>query len=258
MTAAAFTIVFGSIVGFCVGLTGGGGSIFAVPLLVYGVGLSAHRAVCASMVAVAVTAEMGAAQKMRTHEVEVRTALLLIVGGISGAPLGAWLGRFISGRSLLLLFGSVVMLVGLRMLMRTRNQHEAPGASQSLAATAHRRTIGLISAGVFSGLLSGLLGIGGGFVIVPTLVLFATMQIHRAIATSLLVMAVIGASAVTAHLIAGQNIPAGATILFAIGSIAGFSAGSVASNTLSAARLEKIFAVVMLLMATFLVARNLG
>ena len=261
MTIAALTILYGTVVGFSLGLTGGGGSVFAVPLLVYGVGLGPHHAVCISMVAVAITAALGAAQKMRT-QVDVFTALLVAAGGLAGAPVGTWLGRFFSGPSLLLLFGSVVMLVGLRMLFRAPVEREMsapihpPLTQIERLAGKRARAAGLVSAGIVSGVLSGLLGIGGGFVIVPTLLLFAGMKIQRAIATSLLVIALIGVSAVASHLIAGQTVPAGTTTLFALGSIAGFSAGSAISNMLSPARLEKIFAVVMLLMGAFLILRN--
>ena len=264
MTIAALTILYGTVVGFSLGLTGGGGSVFAVPLLVYGVGLGPHRAVCASMAAVAITAALGAVQKMRARQVEVFTALLVAAGGLAGAPVGTWLGRFFSGPSLLLLFGSVVMLVGLRMLFRVPVESEMsapihpPLTHIDKFAGKRARAAGLVSAGIVSGVLSGLLGIGGGFVIVPTLVLFAGMKIQRAIATSLLVIALIGVSAVTSHLMAGQTVPAGTTTLFALGSIGGFSAGSAVSNLLSPARLEKIFAIIMLLMAAFLILRNLN
>ena len=271
---AALTILYGAIVGFSLGLTGGGGSIFAVPLLVYGLGLGAHRAVCVAMVAVGATAGIGAVQRLRTSEVEVAAGLIVAFAGTLGAPVGAWLSRFFAEKWLLTLFASIVGIVGLRMflgastpgggsmtirpLVTRVNQESAsyPQFARSLAKTP-RRPIALIAAGILTGILAGLLGIGGGFIIVPVLVLFGGIDIHRAIATSLFVIAVISISAVASHLFGGQRVPAVTTTLFSVGGLVGLSAGSLLGERFSGPRLQKVFAIAMLVMAAFMAVRSL-
>ena len=272
---AALTILYGAVVGFSLGLTGGGGSVFAVPLLVYGLGLGAHRAVCASMVAVGTTAAVGAMRRLRTGEVDVATALIVAFAGFIGAPVGAWLGRFLEEKWLLVLFAGIVVIVAFRMLFRAATppsghaairasltqmeNREAPGwpSLRELALPPGRATA-LMSAGVLTGLLSGLLGIGGGFIIVPVLVIFRGLEIHRAIATSLLVIALVSISAVASHLLAGQRLPVGTTALFTIGGVLGLRLGSMLGERLSGVTLQKVFAVAMFLMAGFMVVHNLG
>jgi len=272
---AALTILYGAVVGFSLGLTGGGGSVFAVPLLVYGLGLGAHRAVCASMVAVGTTAAAGAMQRLRTGEADVATALIVAFAGFIGAPVGAWFGRSLAEKWLLVLFAGIVVIVAFRMLFRAAtppNGHaairpsltqmqtrEAPGwQSWRQLPMAPGRAIALMSAGVLTGLLSGLLGIGGGFIIVPVLVIFRGLEIHRAIATSLFIIALVSISAVGSHLLAGQRLPAGITALFAIGGVLGLRLGSMLGERLSGATLQNVFAVAMFLMAGFMVVHNLG
>jgi uncharacterized membrane protein YfcA len=257
---SALTIFYGVVVGFSLGLTGTGGSMVAVPLLIYGLGLGAHRAVCVSMVAVGAIAAVGTFQKLRTGEVEVASALIVAVGGFLGAPIGAWLSKFFSEKWLLLLFSGVVVIVGLRLLLRdsTPNMRVESGTASGQSRAAPPGAILLIVAGVVIGILAGLLGIGGGFIIVPVLVLFAGIEMTRAITTSLLVIALVSIPAVASHLIAGQRLPPITTALFAIGGVLGLNLGSPLQERLSGLRLQQVFAVAMLVMGALLAVHNLG
>ncbi|MCA9055138.1 MAG: sulfite exporter TauE/SafE family protein, partial [Planctomycetaceae bacterium] len=107
--------MYGVIVGFSLGLTGGGGSIFAVPLLVYGLGVPARDAVTISLAAVGLTALFGAVQRWRAGQVEVRTGLMFAVAGMFGAPIGAWLSGLLSDVILLTLFAVLMLFVAVRM-----------------------------------------------------------------------------------------------------------------------------------------------
>jgi uncharacterized membrane protein YfcA len=268
---------FGAVVGFSLGLTGGGGSIFAVPLLVYGLGVEPREAVGISLAAVGTTALVGAIQRLRSHEVEIRVGLLFAGAGILGAPLGAWVGKFIPGTVLLVLFALLMLIVAVRMwlkasrkpeeahIVRARSyqdldDREAPACRHDpggrLKFTA-KCTIVMSAVGLLTGVLSGLFGVGGGFIIVPALVFFSTMNIRRAVATSLLVISLISASGVASYLIAGESLALDITGLFVLGGVLGLGLGTILSHRLSGAKLQKIFALAMAGIALFIVMRNM-
>jgi|TARA_B110000438_G_C15691179_1_gene596837 uncharacterized protein len=267
---------FGAVVGFSLGLTGGGGSIFAVPLLVYGLGVEPREAVGISLAAVGTTALVGAIQRLRSHEVEIRAGLLFAGAGILGAPLGTWVGKFIPGTVLLVLFALLMLMVAVRMWLKASKKPEeahivrarsyqdlddrgAPACRHNpggrLEFTA-KCTIVMSAVGLLTGVLSGLFGVGGGFIIVPALVFFSTMNIHRAVATSLLVISLISASGVASYLIAGESLALDITGFFVLGGVLGLGLGTILSHRLSGAKLQKIFALAMAGIALFIVIQN--
>lgn len=207
-------IIFGCVVGFALGLTGGGGGVFAVPLLVYGLAVAPREAVGISLAAVGGTALAGAVPRLWRGEVELQTGILFAVAGMIGAPLGSYLSTLFSESILLLMFGGLMLVVAWRMLAKVRSPELASGvcATEGQAvedsATCQRSDDGtlrltsrcallLAVVGLLTGVLSGMFGVGGGFVIVPALVLFSGMAIHRAVGTSLLAIFLISLSGVT-------------------------------------------------------------
>jgi uncharacterized membrane protein YfcA len=110
--------------------------------------------------------------------------------------------------------------------------------------------------GVLTGVLSGLFGVGGGFVIVPALVLYSGMAIHRAVGTSLLVITLVSASGVASHLLAGREIPLDTTSYFVVGGVVGMLAGIWASRFLSGPALQRVFAVAIVAVAMFVILRT--
>jgi len=201
MTALA--ILFGCIVGFALGLTGGGGGVFAVPMLVFGLDIAPREAVGISLAAVGGTALFGVLPRLIRGEVEVRTGLLFAVAGMLGAPIGSYLSTLIAESLLLVLFGCLMLVVAWRMWAKSRNpdlatgvcrtEHDSPADRSAcqrdqdgqLRMTSRCAQL-LLMVGLLTGILSGMFGVGGGFVIVPALVLFSGMQMHRAVGTSLL------------------------------------------------------------------------
>ncbi|GAC1471537.1 MAG: sulfite exporter TauE/SafE family protein [Isosphaeraceae bacterium] len=272
----ALSLGFGVLVGFSLGLTGGGGSIFAVPLLVYGLGVRPREAVGVSLAAVGATALVGGLRRLARGEVEVRTGLLFAVAGMLGAPAGSWLGNRVPEGVLLVLFAALMLAVAARMWLQASRRPEetravrASGAdrpdepgpacrrdpSGQLTLTSRCFAV-LVLAGLFAGVLSGLFGVGGGFVIVPALVLVTGMGIHRAVATSLLVIALVGASGVASYVVAGRPLPLGITGLFLVGGLGGMELGTVAGRRLGGPGLQKIFALAMVAVAGFIVAKSL-
>lgn len=272
----ALAVIFGAGVGFALGLTGGGGSILAVPMLVYGLAVPLREAVGVSLAAVGATSLVGAVQRLRLGEVELKVGLLFALAGVLGTPLGAWVGHLIPETALLLAFAALMVLVAVRMWRKAvKNPAEASVVRSSLQVPAgaeegpacrrdpvgrltmtSRCTVVMAATGVAAGVLAGLFGVGGGFVIVPALVLFSGMDIRRAVATSLLVIALVSASGVATYLLRGQAMHPGLTLLFAAGGVGGLLLGSFVGRRLSPAKLQQVFAVVILFVALFVIVKN--
>ena len=272
--AVALSLFYGLIVGFSLGL-GGGGSIFAVPLLVYGLGVRTREAIGVSLAAVGATALVGGLRRLARGEVEVRTGLLFAAAGMLGAPAGSWLGSRLPEGVLLGLFAALMVAVAVRMWVQasrrpeeTRAVRAAHGPIPDESGPSCRRDPDgklrltsrcfavLAATGLAAGVLSGMFGVGGGFVIVPALVLVTGMGIHRAVATSLLVIALVGASGVASSVAAGRPLPQTLAGLFVVGGIAGMEIGTLAGRRLGGPGLQKLFAAAMVAVAAFIVAKN--
>ncbi len=268
------SVIFGALVGFSLGLTGGGGAIFAVPLLVYGLGVAAREAVGISLAAVGVTSFVGFLGRWRARKVELRTGLVFAVAGMLGAPVGSWLSGLIPETVLLTLFAMLMLVVALRMWSKASEPAMTglPITCSTEAAdvdgpTCRRDTNGnllltsqcawlLAAVGIVTGVLSGLFGVGGGFVIVPALVLFSGMAIHHAVGTSLLVITLVSISGIASHLFAGRTISVETTALFVVGGVVGLLLGNLAGRRLSGPALQKVFAVAIVAVALFVIVRT--
>jgi len=181
----------GSLVGFTLGLIGGGGSIMAVPLLVYVVGVpSPHIAIGTSAIAVAASAAANLAGHARARTVKWPCALVFAAAGIVGAAGGAQLGKMVNGERLLMLFGVLMVAIGLTML---RPRKSAGNPDVKLTRESMPRLLPpLIGIGLGVGLLSGFFGIGGGFLIVPGLMGATGMPLINAIGSSLVSVTAFG------------------------------------------------------------------
>jgi len=249
-------LLYGLIVGISLGVTGGGGSIFAVPLLIYGLGLPVPTAAGLSLAAVGLTAGFGAS--LRRRDLEWRAGLIFAVAGMLLAPVGAILARMLNPALVLSAFALLMGYVGWRMWARPSSDAPATGpcivhGEGKLPPDCYGRLLG---AGAAGGVLSGLFGVGGGFIIVPALVFVTGMAIHRAVATSLLVIFLIAISGVAAHLLHGARFPFWLGALFVGGGCAGMLAGSRLRSRLSPARLRQVFAAAMWIVGAYMLWRN--
>jgi uncharacterized membrane protein YfcA len=187
MTQMVLAVVSGSIVGFSLGLVGGGGSILAVPLLVYVVGLdNPHVAIGTSAIAVALNAAAGLPTHARTGNVKWRCATVFAAAGVAGAFIGSTFGKMLNGQKLLALFAILMMVVG-GLMLRDRARTGDPTVKLS-----RENLPKLLGLGLLAGLLSGFFGIGGGFLIVPALMLAAGMPILNAVGSSLVSVSAFG------------------------------------------------------------------
>ncbi|MFO7478744.1 MAG: sulfite exporter TauE/SafE family protein [Methyloceanibacter sp.] len=187
----ALLLSSGALVGLTLALVGGGGSILAVPLLVYLVGVpSIHIAIGTSAIAVALNAAAGLASHARLGNVKWPCALVFSAAGVAGALLGASLGKQVGGPELLTLFGLAMVGVGIYMLAARRDS--IANEVHLTSATATHLLPRLLGFGLGVGMLSGFFGIGGGFLIVPGLMFATGMALQSAIGTSLLAVTAFG------------------------------------------------------------------
>lgn len=191
MLRDALAVVCGSAVGLVLGLIGGGGSILAVPLLVYVVGVpSPHVGIGTSAIAVAASAFASLLPHARIGNVKWRSAAIFSVGGMAGAALGSTLGKQFDGQRLLTLFGVLMIVVAATMLLTPK---PVATATEPYSDRLTRpQAIRLAGYGALVGLASGFFGIGGGFLIVPGLVAATGMPLILAIGSSLVSVTAFG------------------------------------------------------------------
>lgn len=190
-------IIFGLICGVALGLTGGGGSILAVPLLTYGVGLDFHSAVTISLLVVGFTAIFGLAVNYKNQDIHYVAATIMIITGIIFAPIGSYISQAISDKTLMISFSVLMIVIGVWSLIKARIMSES---TKSVCKTMGAKcVVALLISGAVVGTFTGFFGVGGGFLIVPALIFITAMPIKRAISTSLLVIFVVSISGFISH-----------------------------------------------------------
>ncbi len=258
-------LLYGSFVGLSLGLTGGGGALFAIPLLVYGLGFDFRRAVAISLSVIGLTALYGAILQARKGFVLWRAGALLGIGGIITAPLGTLLGALLPERVSLLMFTALMTLIGVHMFRNGAStasgvrrswltcECDADGTPRFNWKCASK----LLTGGAVTGLRAGVFGVGGGFLRVPALLLVTAVSIERATGTSLVAMFLISVSGVTANVGNLRGINLELASWFLGGSFCGVTTGSYLKTYLPSHLLRKGFAVMVLATAAFILARNL-
>lgn len=246
-------IALGILIGLTLGALGAGGSILAVPVLVHLLGLSVPTATATSLVAVGSAAAVGA----WGHRRRVDRALagwFVAVGGL-GAVGGAALGRRLADDVVLLAFSALVLVAAHRMLTAcpscTRVGEERATAADTSAGDGRRsraaETIAMVGAGILVGALTGLFGVGGGFVIVPVLTLVMGRNLPTAIATSLVIVA--GNAAIAVVLRGASAVDGAVAVAFTVPMLAGSLVGSRVAGRLDPERSLRAFAAVLVLVA---------
>jgi uncharacterized protein len=250
----ALGVASGALVGFSLGLVGGGGSILAVPLLIYVVGVpSAHVAIGTSALAVAVNAAANLAQHARRGAVKWRCASVLAAAGVIGAFAGSTLSKAVDGQKLLVLFAILMLVVaGLMLARRSIAGDEGVRLGRENAAK-------LVALGLATGALSGFFGIGGGFLIVPALMLATGMPILNAVASSLIAVAAFGVTAAANYAGSGL-VDWWLAAAFIGGGVLGGMVGAQLAATLgkTRGRLNAAFAGIIVAVAIYMLVRSAG
>jgi uncharacterized membrane protein YfcA len=250
----ALGLVSGALVGFSLGLVGGGGSILAVPLMVYVVGVpEPHVAIGTSAIAVAANAAVNLSNHARGGTVIWSCALTFAAAGIVGAFGGSILGKMMDGQRLLALFALLMLMIAVLML-KTRSRIGLSDVRMNMT-----NMPAIAGLGLMTGTLSGFFGIGGGFLIVPALMLATGMPIMNAVSSSLVAVTAFGLTTAASYAWSGL-ISWELAGLFIGGGIAGGLLGTRLAQHLSARRgaLNMVFAAVIIAVALYMLARNLS
>ena len=247
--------ILGLIVGVILALTGAGGGILAVPLLVFGAGLGVAEAGPIGLLAVGMAAALGAALGLKAGVVRYKASMLIAGTGMLASPLGVWLAHSMDHRWLTGIFGIVLLFVAFKTFVQARDRRVGDDSAAAKAPPCVRspatgrfiwtmpcaRALGL--SGAFTGALSGLLGVGGGFVIVPALTRFTDLEMKSVVATSLAVIAFISVAGVAASALAGK-VEWVVALPFSAGALAGMAGGRLIAARLAGAHLQRSFALV--------------
>ncbi|MDD3761778.1 MAG: sulfite exporter TauE/SafE family protein [Nevskiales bacterium] len=275
---SAIAVVLGGIVGLVLGLTGAGGSVLAVPMLMWGLGWTLPQAAPVALIAVAMSAGIGTVAAWDVAVVRYRAAMLMSGIGLLFAPLGLMAADRLPVQWLSGLFAAVLVIVALRMYGRARqNPDEASVVRANVGGTPAgdagavcriREDTGRISwtrnciaavsgTGAMTGFLSGMLGVGGGFVIVPALRAISDMSMHAAVATSLMTISLTSAGTVVIALLHGRELPLVVALPFVIGAVVGMLAGRRFAARVAGARLQQGFAMIMGIIAVLMLGQVL-
>jgi uncharacterized membrane protein YfcA len=253
---AILSVISGLLVGFSLGLIGGGGSILAVPLLLYFVGYSRypHLVIGTTALAVGLNAYINVYQHMRHRTVRLRAGTVYAAFGAVGALGGAELGLITPGSTLLFFFGVLMVVVAL-MMLRSRD-HSEEKQNRPVGGGLKKRRDPLVGlTGFLTGVASGYFGIGGGFLIVPGLMFSAALPITEAISTSLLSVGTFGVVSAARYAFAGQ-VDYPISLLYLVGGTFGGYMGTKIEHSVPKKSLRVAFALIVISVALYIMLVN--
>lgn len=270
-------VPLGALIGLSLGALGGGGSILTVPVLVYILDQPPHGSTTASLIIVGITALAGMAAHLRAGRVQVRAGLIFGILGSGGSYLGSRLSASLDPNALLAAFSVLIAVAAVTMLRRRSSSDQvahpvlvAAGAGGSQASTAgatgdprpsvpsgRATPLRIVAAASVVGLFTGLFGVGGGFVVVPALVLALGLDMATAVGTSLLVIAINSASALAVRLSASTHLDVPLLAAFSAAAIAGTLAGSRVASRTRPEKLRRAFALLLIAVAAYTASRSI-
>lgn len=246
MIALGFALA--GLIGLSLGLLGGGGSILAVPVFVYVLGFGPKESIAMSLAVVGATSLFGTVGHWRAGNVNLRVALIFGTVAMAGTYLGARLAVFFSGRAQLALFAVVMLAAAFFMFTDRKERVVAAPVARMPAAL-------IIPEGLAVGVLTGLVGVGGGFLVVPALVVLGRLPMKEAVGTSLLVIAMKSAAGFVGY--AGQvDVPWGFMAAFTAVAVVGILGGTYLARFVPQAALKRAFAVFLVIMGLAILFQN--
>jgi uncharacterized protein len=254
-------IVLGVLIGAIMGLTGAGGGILAVPVLVAGMHWTMQQAAPVALISVASGAAVGAIDGFRHRLVRYKAAIVMALWGVPMTRFGQNLAQILPQYLLLGLFALLMLIVSWRFYQQSK---QVPAASDDALRLAFINqdtgkfiwtlpaTLILSSIGMLTGLMTGLLGVGGGFLIVPLLRRFTHLAMPGIVATSLFVITLVGGGGVASALLNGVSLPIVETCSFVAVMIIGMLFGRVISRRLQPAHVQRVFSVLLAFVAIYM------
>jgi uncharacterized protein len=234
------------LIGLSLGLLGGGGAILTTPILVYVLGMDAKAAITSSLLVVGITSVVSTVVHARDKNVVWKTGLVVGVSGMLGAYVGGSLAGYVRGTVLLVLFAAMMLVTAIAML---RGRREAAGDGTMKPGKA-------VLAGVSIGLVAGLVGAGGGFLIVPALTLFGGIPMRRAVGTSLFVITLQSFAGFAGH-VGHTHVDPSLVAVISVMAVLGALVGARLTSRISPEALRRGFAWFVLAMGLFVVAKQL-
>jgi uncharacterized membrane protein YfcA len=271
------TYLMGLIIGAVLGLTGAGGSVFAVPMLIMLIALEPQQAIGVSLGAVSLCSAYGVMISIKSRQIMWLPATWFAIVGSLFTPAGTYLNQLISTPILLSSFAILVVIVAARMWRQANQQPNdttVVRASQPEKSTDNtvlcrvnnfqpfkigpRCVISMSIAASITGVLSGLFGVGGGFLIVPTLLFLTNISMRQAVATSLFVITLITGSGFISYLVLGNAVSPSLLYQIAAGGMVGMTLGVISSKKIAGPKLQKIFSILMLCMAAVVIKQAIN
>ncbi len=252
VTTVALALTLGALIGVLLGLLGGGGSILAVPALVYVLGLGIEQAIPMSLIVIGSASAVATLPRIRAGQVQWRLAAVFAAAGIPATVVGSALGGHLPQHVVLAGFALVMIVAGIRMLQETGETGTACRVGDG-GINWRRCAPRSIPAGFLVGLLTGLFGVGGGFLIIPALVLLLGVEMPIAIGTSLVIIVANSLTGVASHM-TGTGIDWTLTAAFAGAAIVGALLAGRLGTTLDTRRLQHGFGFLVLAVATYVLA----
>lgn len=276
----ALAVISGVIVGFSLGLIGGGGSILAVPLLLYFVGLAsvppqyetdptlaqeyldyvAHVALGTTALAVGLNAFINSYMHFKKGNVRLPEGIMFTIPGIAGATLGGYVSHITPGQSLLFFFGILMIAVAILMLRKQKEEETINKTKINLREPIKSLTSSVsikkvIPTGFAVGFASGYFGIGGGFLIVPGLLFSTELSMIKAVGTSLIAVGTFGITSAAVYAYYGYVLPL-VSIAYLVGGLAGGYTGVSIASRMPKGMLRKIFAGIVIAVALYIMYKN--
>jgi uncharacterized protein len=250
-TAVLVSVPFGLAIGLALGMVGGGGAVLAVPVLVYVLGEDVHAATTASLAIVAAGASAGALAQTRRQNVCWRHAAAFSAVAVTGAAAGTIANQKVAEDALLGAFGAVMIVAAL-----ATSGHAGRAGRADASRCPHVSAWRLVAVSVAAGSLTGFFGVGGGFLIVPALVLALGFPFRSAAGTSLVIVSTIALLGLGMHLAAGAEIRAGLTVAFAVACSVGSAAGGLVAPRVPQRTLAQGFALLLSAVGIYVVATS--
>jgi uncharacterized protein len=257
------TLLLGALVGTLMGITGAGGGILGVPALVFGMGWTMQQAAPVALIAMAGAATVGTIEGHRQKLVRDRAAILMAIAGVATTPLGVRIAHALPQQWLLLTFATILAVVSIRLFLQTAREASMESEDPDVWARMNPATgrlhwtwgtafvMGAI--GATTGLLTGALGVGGGFMMVPMLRRFTDIPMHGIVATSLMVIALVSTGGVCVALLHGVTLPVQVTAMFAGSTAGGMVIGRLLGKRIAPAHIQRGFAILLLMVAAGLI-----
>lgn len=253
MTLDIMLIGFGAIVGLSLGMTGSGGSMLAIPLLIYGAGIGLHEALALSLLIVASIAAFGAIRQSLSGKTDWRAAVFFSLPGMALSPFVVMLSHGVNDNVRLSLFAAFMLFAAWSMITPSNWVQKISALNQDDSS---RLALIAIGGGV-AGCLAGFFGVGGGFVILPLLTLIFSMPYARAVGTSLACIAIISCTALIGHFLKGVILDLSVLIPFTFGGALGLMTGTHAINKIPERAARRLFALVAGSLAAYILIDKL-